>query len=313
MKRKIIALLLLTVFIIETIGCSSKEKKTSEFPNGETQSINSATEAETENLTLAETETTEAEYIYIEETGETLESRINVPKGYTRTKAKENNLSDFLRKYPLKEAGSPVLLYDGTPKGIQSDHAAVFKLPIENYDLQQCADSIMRVYAEYYWSTEQYDKIGFHFSGDFVAEYSKWRDGYRISVNGDNCSWKKSAAYDDSYENFVKYMKIVFSYAGTFSMEGETKETMLSQIKVGDVFLKGGSPGHVVMVVDVCENPEGKKAFLLAQGYMPAQEFHVLKNDLHEENPWYFEEEVEYPFHTPEYTFEEGSLKSLTY
>lgn len=69
----------------------------------------------------------------------------------------------------------------------------------------------------------------------------------------------------------------------------------------------------MVMVVDVCENPEGKKAFLLAQGYMPAQEFHVLKNDLHEENPWYFEEEVEYPFHTPEYTFEEGSLKSLTY
>lgn len=40
---------------------------------------------------------------------------------------------------------------------------------------------------------------------------------------------------------------------------------------VGDVFLKGGSPGHVVMVVDLCENEEGQKAFLPGQGYMPAQ------------------------------------------
>lgn len=313
MKRKIIALLFATVFLLETIGCSSNQKNTSEVSKSESQTFDSDTEAETEALSFDESEPTEAAYIHIEETGETLESRINVPQGYTRTKVKEDSLAAFLRKYPMKEAGSPVLLYDGTPKAIQSDHVAVFKLPIENYDLQQCADSIMRVYAEYYWSTGQYDKIGFHFSGDFVAEYSKWREGYRISINGDNCSWKKSAAYDDSYDNFVKYMKIVFSYAGTFSMEGETRKTSLSQIKAGDVFLKGGSPGHVVMVVDVCENAEGKKAFLLAQGYMPAQEFHVLKNDLHEENPWYFEEEVKYPFHTPEYTFEEGSLKSLTY
>ena len=75
--------------------------------------------------------------------------------------------------------------------------------------------------------------------------------------------------------------------------------------------MQGGSPGHVVMIVDVCVNEEGKKAFLLAQGYMPAQEFHVLKNDLHEEDPWYYEEEITYPLSTPEYTFQEGSLKTL--
>ena len=41
---------------------------------------------------------------------------------------------------------------------------------------------------------------------------------------------------------------------------------------------------------------------------MPAQQFHVLKNDLHEGDPWYYEEEVRYPLHTPQFTFEEGSL-----
>ena len=47
--------------------------------------------------------------------------------------------------------------------------------------------------------------------------------------------------------------------------------------------------------------------------YMPAQEFHVLKNPNHEEDPWYYESELTYPLFTPEYTFDEGSLKSLNY
>ena len=67
------------------------------------------------------------------------------------------------------------------------------------------------------------------------------------------------------------------------------------------------------MVTDTCKNKNGKKAFLLAQGYMPAQEFHILKNPAHEENPWYYEEEIKFPFITPEYIFEKGSLKRLNY
>lgn len=57
-------------------------------------------------------------------------------------------------------------------------------------------------------------------------------------------------------------------------MESESTKIDLKDAAVGDVFLKGGSPGHVVMIVDMCENENGKKAFLLAQGFMPAQEFH---------------------------------------
>lgn len=96
-------------------------------------------------------------------------------------------------------------------------------------------------------------------------------------------------------------------------MEQESEEIQPAQIRAGDVFLKGASPGHVVMVVDLCKNEQGEKAFLLAQGYMPAQEFHVLKNPMHEDDPWYYETEVEFPFVTPEYTFYEGSLRRLKY
>lgn len=250
---------------------------------------------------------------FINPTGMTVESRIKVPTGYHRTETENGTLQDFLRKYPVKEDGSPVLLYDGRKKGNQLAHAVVLELPIEKEDLQQCADSIMRIYAEYFYATKQYDRISFHFVNGFEASYTKWREGYRISFEGSDCKWIKSKEYDDSYETFIKYMRIVFAYAGTLSMENETEEISLSDAKAGNVFLMGGSPGHVVMLLDVCENEQGEKAFLLAQGYMPAQEFHILKNPAHENDPWYYENEITYPLRTPEYTFQEGSLKRLEY
>ena len=247
--------------------------------------------------------------------GTTLETRIKTAEGYNRTTATEDSLTFFLRNYKMKENEEAVLLFDGSQKRNQKAHAAVFSLPLEDYDLQQCADSVMRVFAEYYWNSGQHERIAFHFTDGFLCEYSKWKEGYRVVVDNDGTRWKKSASFNDSYENFLKYLKIVFSYAGTYSMDAyEAKTIPLSEIDVGDVILKGGSPGHVVMVVDVCENAEGKRAFLLAQGYMPAQEFHVIKNPLHEDDPWYYEDELQFPLRTAEYTFQdEAMIKRLVY
>lgn len=250
---------------------------------------------------------------FLDESGMTLETRVKTPSEYERVLAEEGSFTQYLRTFPVKEAGAKVHLYDGSEKADQSGHAAVFFLPIENYDLQQCADSVMRIYAEYFWSSGQTDRIAFHFTNGFLAEYSKWRDGMRIQVSGNDVSWTASREYDDSYECFVQYLRTVFCYAGTLSMSAEAQDITMEELRPGDVFLQGGSPGHVVLVMDVCENAQGRKAFLLGQGYMPAQEFHLLKNGLHKEDPWYYEEELEYPFKTPGYTFQEGSLKRLLY
>ncbi len=244
--------------------------------------------------------------------GKTLQTRIATKEGYGRKKQKKGSMASFLRDYPLKKHGSPVLYYNGKKKSNQRAHAAVFRLPIEDVDLQQCADSIMRIYAEYYWQKGEYDKIAFHFVSGFLAEYGKWRQGWRIEV-GDTVSWVKSAGESHSYEDFQEYMRVVFTYASTLSMEKESVRIRLSEIRAGDILIKGGSPGHVVMVVDVCEDADGKKAFLLAQGFMPAQEFHLLKNPLHEKDPWYYEEEVSWPLETPEYIFEKGCLMRPQY
>ena len=42
---------------------------------------------------------------------------------------------------------------------------------------------------------------------------------------------------------------------------------------------------------------------------MPAQDFHILNNPLHMDDPWYYASELSYPLKTPEYVFQEGSLK----
>lgn len=244
--------------------------------------------------------------------GKTLETRILPPKGYDRIPSAAGELTSFLRNMELKSDGSPVLLYDGTEKGYQEGHFAVFALDTGDRDLQQCADSILRVYAEYYWSLGAYDKIAFHLTNGFLMEYTKWREGNRLVVNGNDVSWSKKKSYDDSYETFRNYLDMVFAYAGTLSLSQECKSIAIEEIRPGDLFLQGGSPGHCVLVVDVAKDSAGGRCYLLAQGYMPAQDFHILKNPLHEEDPWYYEAELTFPLNTPSWSFEEGSLVRWT-
>ena len=84
----------------------------------------------------------------------------------------------------------------------------------------------------------------------------------------------------------------------------------ISEMRIGDVFIQGGFPGHAVIVVDMAKNKAtGKKIFLLAQSYMPAQDIHILKNPNHDAlDPWY-ELDFEGPLYTPEWTFGKDNLK----
>lgn len=250
---------------------------------------------------------------YINIKGKTLETRINVPAGYFREKVDDLSLTSYLRNFALKDDDANVYLYNGKKKRNQASHIAIMDLPLENKDLQQCADSIMRVYAQYFYETKQYERISFHFVSGFEANYVKWREGYSIKVNGNNVTWYKTNEDHTTDESFINYLHMVFSYASTLSLEQESSAIDIKDIQTGDIFIKGGSPGHTVMIVDVCVNDKGEKAYLLAQGYMPAQQFEILRNPLHEEDPWYYTHEFSYPLKTPEYTFEKDSLKRPNY
>ena len=316
MIKKIIALCAFTLILYGCKGTAVSNASSQAEPSlAESQSgsiTDSASQSNTANNSsiLANTgKNKEETQPFVNPSGKTLAKRILTPKGYKRIKAKKGSFEAFLRNYRLKPDGSPVLLYDGREKWNQSAHIAVFKLPIENEDLQQCADSIMRVYGEYYYDKKAYNKINFPLGNGFIADFDKWRRGYSISVSGNKIAWVYSSKNDSSYDSFKRFMRIVFAYSGTLNMDYSSKKIKLVEARVGDIFVRGGSPGHVVMIADICKNKKGKKAYLLAQGYLPAQEFQLLKNPLHEDNPWYFEEEIKYPLRTPEYSFDKGSLR----
>ncbi len=237
----------------------------------------------------------------------TLETAILPPPGFLRAAAGEGTFAAWLRGLPLKPANAPVLLYNGNEKPRQDAHAAVIAIDTGSRDLQQCADAIMRLRAEWQFASGRLDDIAFNFTEGGRVTFARWANGERPNASGK--AWKKSAVPDKSYASFRKYMDNVFAYAGTASLEKELAAAESSDVKIGDVFIKGGFPGHAVLVADLSEHAVTKaKRFLLIQSYMPAQEMHILKNPANSDgSPWYAPPPGELV--TPEWTFPVNSLK----
>lgn len=239
-----------------------------------------------------------------------LANRVRVPEGYARMAVQAGSFGEWLRFLPLKPGRPPVLLYNGQMKGNQQAHVAVVKLDVGMRDLQQCADAVMRLRGEYLYSRQRYAQIHFNFTNGARADFSRWAAGYRPLFRGNSVQWTRAARANSSHVNFRAYMDTVFTYAGTASLSKELHPAPVREMRIGDVFIHGGSPGHAVIVVDMAVNrANGKRLFLLAQSYMPAQEMHLLRNPLDERSsPWYaldFGDILE----TPEYTFTADELK----
>lgn len=240
--------------------------------------------------------------------------QIPLPQNYSRKEIAPNSFAYYLRHILLKPQGTPVKLYNGELKNYQQVHYRVLDISVGKRDLQQCADAVMRLRAEYLFKTNQKDKIIFNYTSGDAAIYKKWAKGYRPSIKGNKVSWNLKAKVDTSYTNFLKYMDNVFMYAGSASLSKELKSKKIEDIEIGDVLIQGGFPGHAVVVVDVAINLKtNKKIFLLAQSYMPAQDIHILNNFNNSDiNPWYeipitnFDQIL-----TPQWTFEQSNLMSF--
>jgi hypothetical protein len=222
----------------------------------------------------------------------------------------EASFGAYLRQLPLKPAGAPVHLYDGTRKHRQDVHAAVVDLSVGKRDLQQCADAVMRLRAEHLFAQGRLDDIHFHFTNGFRTDFRRWANGQRIEVEGAHGTrWVGGGRPDSSHTALLAYLEKVFTYAGTLSLSKELKDASRTPLEPGDVFIHGGSPGsrtgagHAMIVVDVARAEDGRTYFLLAQSYMPAQDIHVVKNLQHPELGAWFELNGGDALITPEWTF----------
>lgn len=237
---------------------------------------------------------------------------IPLPKNYKRIVLSQGSFSEYLREFPVNADDDIVNTYNGGVYWNQNTHYVILDLSVGNRDLQQCADAVMRFRAEYLYKNKDYSKIHFNFTNGERVNYEKYAQGYRVSINNNRVNWIKKSSSNYSYPTFLRYMDLIFSYAGTYSLSREMNAVAnINTIIPGDVFIESKQPyGHAVIVMDVAEHVQTKeRIFLIAQSYMPAQDVHILVNPKNKKlSPWYsanFENEL----YTPEWTFDKKHLK----
>lgn len=233
------------------------------------------------------------------------------PAGYTRVALAAGSFGAWLRELPLRPEGTPVRDFQGERvlAGDAPELAAVAELDVGGANLQQCADSIIRLHAEWLWSRGQKERIAYRFTSGDLASWPRYAAGERARVSGSRVMWVKGGPAEASRAAFRGYLDLVFTYAGTLSLAAEKGRPSREDVRPGDFFVLGGGPGHAVLVLDVARDASGRRVALLGQGFLPAQDFHVLSPG-GDEGAWFSLEAdaVKTPFWRP---FPWSSLRRL--
>ncbi|WP_151088696.1 DUF4846 domain-containing protein [Hymenobacter baengnokdamensis] len=241
---------------------------------------------------------------------ECLHRRFVAPAGCQRQAVRPGSWGEWLRGLPLRPAGTPARLYDGRLKDNQAVVAAVVDIAPGTRDLQQCADAVIRLRAEYLFSQNP-NRIHFHLTTGYDTWFSDYLAGHTFQVHGEEVKAAAKPAEAITHAALERYLLPVFGYAGTRSLSREVRPVPLAEVQPGDVLVHGGRPGHAVLVVDVAENSQtGRRYLLLAQSYMPAQSIHLLRNVAQPKlGAWFaVPSPAQAEFETPEWTFASTEL-----
>ena len=214
----------------------------------------------------------------------------------------------YLKTLPI--ADKPIVDYRGRLVNDQQKHVAIVEFDVGNKDLQQCADALIRLRAEYLFASNQLSEIGFHFTNGIKYDFNSYCKGIiPIETNrGLKLILSKSPS-EPNHASLRKYLDIVYAYASTISLEKELKTA--DDFEIGTVIIHAGSPGHCMIITDEKTGNNGEKLFKLVEGYMPAQSIYVLRNlNVHGISPWY-KLSKNNPIETASYLFTRYELKKF--
>ncbi|AXR66131.1 DUF4846 domain-containing protein [Leptospira mayottensis] len=182
-------------------------------------------------------------------------NEIPLPPETTRVRFAENSFPDFVQNLPLK---SERTLWTYKKQNIirRYDTIAVLNVPLLfQDDLEQCADYAMRIWAEYHKQKNRLNRL------------------YLFDYNGNRKFFSESGL---SYSSFLRK---AFVSSNSFSLKKGGKIILEKELKPGDLFVQNesGGIGHVSMILDLSENRNGDRFFLIGFSFMPAQEMHIEK------------------------------------
>lgn len=241
---------------------------------------------------------------------DTLRERFAPPPGFHLQSVEKGTFPAFLLGLPLAAKGTPVTSFRGDVLVLANDPriAAVTTLDVGTRDLQQCADAVLRMHAEYKFLVKDDSALSYRAASKFPMPFARWEKGERIVPRGNDLEWTAGGATTGrSHANFRAWLDTVFNYANTVSIARDATTPARADVHAGDFFVQGGWPGHAVLILAIAENDAGEKRALLGQSYMPAQSFQVLASA---GEPWFSlqADTVETPFWRP---FGWGDLRRM--
>ena len=200
----------------------------------------------------------------------------------------------WLQERLLEDAAAPVLTYDGR---VVRHRGRVVQLPHVEGDLQQCADAILRLRAE--WLREEGRPVSIYATSGDPIPWSRYQTGERPRVEGRHLAWTGGhgpATWD-------AYLSAAFNWAGTISLKAHETRAV-TEPQPGDILVEAGSPGHAVLLMDVAREADGTTWVLMGESYMPAQDFHV---ELGPKDGWWPLDEAGLPL--PHWPLERAGLR----
>ncbi len=212
--------------------------------------------------------------------------QIPAPAGYTRVPSAPGSFGAWLEALPLYPPDRQVLSHRGDPM-THMPAWRVVDMPVGDRDLQQCADSLLRLRAD--WLRSIGRNPAFRYTSGDLSSWADYAAGWRLRVSGNTVSRVKSAAPDASEANYDRWLMDLFTYAGTRSLPADSLPD--ASPDPGDFLLISGSPGHAVMILGVAARadvPAGggpyggapDRLVMVGQGFMPAMDFHIVIGDV---------------------------------
>ena len=191
----------------------------------------------------------------------TIEEAFPIPDGFQRVE--DSAFGKWVRQRVVEDPSVPIRTYDGRRV---PHHGRVVRLPMVRGDRQQCADSLIRLRAE--WELSVDVSPVFHATSGDPMGWTRYANGEIPYEKDGRIAWKPGEA-----GTFEQYLSRVFIWAGTASLHAYDTKRVLSP-RSGDVLVQPGYPGHAVLLLDVVVRGTDRLV-LVGEGYMPAQNFHV--------------------------------------
>jgi len=207
---------------------------------------------------------------------EPLARRIPMPRGYHEVAVRPGSFGEWLRYIAVAPPGTPVRDVGGKRLRMASRYAKAV-LAIDPREMQECADVVIRLRAEYLRQAGEPDKLVFPLTSGGSISWPRWIAGERPRLAGDRIVFGRTSERGDSREQFDDFLTSAFTWCGTISLARDGRSVSPEDIQPGDFVSRPspGSTGHAMLIADVVEDDAGHHLALMVQGAMPAQTPHV--------------------------------------